>query len=311
MNTDSLRQLLALAESGSFSEAASRMGVTQPAISLTLKKIEGDLGVKFFERSGNRYLPTEVGRVFLECAREVLDAEARLLSSVEQARARRAGKLRLAASNIPGEYILPLVLGDFRMREKGIEPVLDVMDSSAVIASLSVGGHELGVIGTSTVPAGLEIIPFCPDTLLVACHPRHPLAARRHVRPQRLAEEKFLLREEGSGTREAMLAALREAGIEVERLAVEMELGSTSAVISAIESGAGISLVSAWAAKGPLAEGRIGVIDVPRIKARRDFSVVLRRGRALSAPAEAFFRFLMEKRPYLAKYSKSLTAGLR
>lgn len=309
MNTDSLRQLLALAQTGSHSEAAALSGVTQPAISLTVKKMERDLGVRLFERSGNRYVPTEAGRIFLKHAGEILDAEARLLASLQQASGTISGKLRVATSNIPGEYVLPLVLGDFKSQQPHIEPVLEVMDSSRVVDSLRSGGFEVGFVGSDIEAGDLEVTPFCPDVLKVICHPRHPLAAGQAVKPPQLSLEKFLLREEGSGTRELMVKALGEAGLDIAGLRVEMELGSTSSVISAVESGAGISLVSAWAARGPFAEGKIGLIDVPRLKVRRRFSMLRVKKHPLSPPAKTFVDFVISRRDYLESYAASIGAS--
>ena len=309
MNTESLRHLLALYETGSHSEAAARSGVTQPAVSLAVKKMESDLGVKLFERSGNRYVATAVGRVFLDHASEVLDAEARLLSSLEQAIGAASGKLRIATSNIPGEYVLPLTLGDFRVEQPDIEPLLEVMDSSRVVKLVRSGGFELGFIGSNVVPDDLELTPFCPDTLKVICSPSHPLAGKRSVAPQKLANEKFVLREEGSATRDLMVAALTGAGIDVGQLRVEMELGSTSAVISAVESGAGISLVSSWAARGPLSERRVESINVPQLKVNRQFSLLRLKGHTLTPPAEIFIAFVLGRRSYLKKHAKVMAAS--
>ncbi|MDD3719291.1 MAG: LysR family transcriptional regulator [Actinomycetota bacterium] len=309
MNTDSLRQLLALADTGSYSGAAAISGVTQPAISLTVKKMEKDLGVKLFERVGNRYVPTDAGRILLKHAGEILDAESRLLASLQRAAGSAPVRLRVATSNIPGEYVLPLILGDFRSEKPHIEPVLEVMDSSRVVESLRSGGFEVGFIGISIDPGDLEVTPFCPDVLRVICHPAHPLSGRKAVRPQQLAQEKFLLREEGSGTKELMVKAFREAGLDMEELRVEMELGSTSSVISAVESGAGISLVSAWAARGPFAEGKIGYIQVPRLKVRRRFSLVRVKKRPLSPAAKPFVDFVISRRGFLGSYARSIGAA--
>ncbi|MGQ9705006.1 MAG: selenium metabolism-associated LysR family transcriptional regulator [Actinomycetota bacterium] len=307
MNTDSLRQLMALAETGSFSEAASRLGVTQPTISLTVKKLEGELGARLFQRRGNRYLPTELGSVLLEHAREVIGAEDRLLAALARARDGSSGRLRIASSNIPGEYVLPLVLGDLREEHPGIEPVLEIMGSSKVVAAVTSGAFEFGFIGSRPERDDLELVPFCPDTLRMICSPRRPLAGKRSVKPASLQSERFILREEGSGTRELMLKSLREAGVDTSALHVEMELGSTSSVISAVESGAGISLVSAWAVTGPLAEGRIAAVKVRGLRAERPFNMVLRKGHVLSPPARAFADFMRDKRAFFTGYARHLS----
>jgi len=306
VNTDSLRHLLALEETGSYSEAAALSGVTQPAVSLAVKKMESDLGVRLFERSGNRYVPTAEGRLFLKHAREILLAEKRLLSSLEKAREAACSRLRLAASNIPGEYVLPLILGDFKAEQPLVEPAIEVMDSSRVVESVRAGAFEIGFIGSEVESEDLAAIPFCPDTLKIICRPDHPLAGKKVLKPQRLAEERWLLREEGSGTRDLMLKALGGAGLDIGWLRVEMELGSTSAVISAVESGAGISMVSSWAAKGPMAEGRIASIHAPRLKLSRQFKLLRLKGRALGPAAEAFASFVVDKAGFFKRYARTL-----
>lgn len=308
MNTENLMHLLALSETGSFSEAAARDGVSQPAVSLAVKKMENDFGVKLFKRSGNRYVPTAVGQVFLEHAREVVDAERRLLSSIEQASGTLAGKLRISTSNIPGEYVLPLILGDFRKTHPDIEPMLEVLDSSRVIDSIRAGTFDLGFIGSSDPPRDVESVRFCPDRLMVICAPSNPLAQKRSVKPERLADEKFVLREEGSATRNLMETSLAEVGLDVSALKVEMELGSTSAVMSAVEAGSGISMASIWAAKGPLSEGRIKSINVPSLKTERQFSLVYRKGDELPSPAGAFKEFVLSRRAFLKKHMTQLKA---
>ncbi|NPV59452.1 MAG: LysR family transcriptional regulator [Actinobacteria bacterium] len=309
MNTDSLRQLIALAETGSFSEAASKLGVTQPAISLTVKKIEADLDVRLFQRRGNRYIPSDMGRVFLDHARKVVEAEDRMMADLARAKGGSIGKLHIASSNIPGEYVLPLLLGDLRKEHPGIEPVVEIMDSSKVVAAMLAGVYELGFIGSEPKRGDLELVPFCPDELRVICHPRHPLAGKRSVRPAKLKEERFVLREEGSGTRDIMLKALADAGLDIRSLRVEMELGSTSSVISAVESGLGISLVSAWATAAPLSEGRVSTINVSGLRAKRDFKMVWRKDHVLTSPARTFTEFIKDKRDFLKKYGRSVEAG--
>lgn len=309
MNTESLRQLIALAETGSFSEAASRLGVTQPAISLTVKKIEADLDARLFQRQGNRYIPSDMGRVFLDHARKVVEAENRMMAALARAKGGSIGKLHIASSNIPGEYVLPLVLGDLRKEHPGMEPVVEIMDSSKVVAAVLSGVYELGFIGSEPKRGDLELVPFCPDELRVICHPGHPLASKRPVRPARLQEERFVLREEGSGTRDIMLKALADAGLDIRSLRVEMELGSTSSVISAVESGLGISMVSVWATAAPLSEGRVSAINVSGLRAKRDFKMIWRKDHMLTLRARTFTELVKDKRDFLKKYDRSMEAG--
>jgi DNA-binding transcriptional LysR family regulator len=152
--------------------------------------------------------------------------------------------------------------------------------------------------------------PFCPDALRVICPTGHPLAENRYVKPSQLADEKFVLREEGSATRDLMVKALREVGLDVDRLRIEMELGSTSAVISAVESGAGISMASQWAVRRPLAEGLIKEIKVVSCRPTRQFGLVRLRKRRLTPQADRFMKFVLRKKSFFKRHvSEGPTAG--
>lgn len=305
LNTENLRHVLAVAETGSFSAAARLNGVTQPAVSLAVKKMEKEFGVKLFDRAGGRYSVTGEGALVIDHAKRILELEDRLVSDLQLAREALAGKLRIAASNIPGEYVLPLIIGEFKSRFPGLEPVLEVSDSHHTVQSVLSGGVEVGFMGISLEKDDLEVLPFCPDSLVVVAPPKHPLTSRSKVDLKQLLEENFILREEGSGTRQLMLDALQRRGIASERLRVEMELGSTSSVLSAVESGIGITLVSIWAARTPISEGRLSRLKVPGLSAKRQFSLIRLRSKDLSAAGAAFVKYVEEKRPFLKRHANS------
>lgn len=308
MNTDNLKHFVALSETGSYSEAAARSGVTQPAVTQAVRKLERDLGVRLVARSGNRYVPTPEGRILLDYSRRMLEAEAGLAAAIARRIEAASGHVRIATSNIPGEYVLPLVLGEFRAEHQDIEPVLEVLDSYKVVAAVGSGDFEFGLMGSHLEREDLVLTPFCPDTLRIICPPLHALAGKRTVKPGRLAGEKFVVREKGSGTGELMLEALSGAGLDTERLHVEMELGSTSAVISAVESGAGISMVSQWAARSPLADGRVGEIRVSGLKPTREFNIVRLKSYQPTAAADGLISFILGKRDSFRRYARDIAA---
>lgn len=300
MNTEILKRLIALAETGSFSAAGLINGVTQPAISLSVKKMENELGTVLFERRGNRVVPTESGQIFLFHARKILEAESALLSALEK-HALHPKKILIASSNIPGEYILPLILGNFKKEMPNIEPAIEIMNSARVIECVRKKEYEIGFIGKSTAPADLNILPFCPDALLIICSPEHPLADRKKVSPESLKDEMFIFREHGSATRELMENAMIKIGLDPDKIRIEMELGSTSSVISAVASGAGISMVSAWAVRNQLKEGIIKTFSVVGLNARRQFSVISKKERKLSEEVYRFEQFVLGMKGYLEK----------
>lgn len=305
MNTDNLKHLMAVAETGSFSEAAARLGISQPAVSLSIKKMEKDLGVRLLNRTPRGYRLTAEGSSVIEHAREILAGEQRLLSAVERMKGEASGKLVAASSTIPGEYVLPLVLGEFKARYPAIELMLEVSDSRQVLREIARSRVEIGFTGLRENTAELTFHRICPDTLVVVAPPGHPLSKKASIPPERLADERFILREEGSATRELMLEVLRKHGLPLENLSVEMQLGSAGAVLSAVESGAGISLVSFWAARQPLMEKRISRLNVGKLEARRHFFLVEAGGAGLSRQGSALRDFVLDKSVYLTDFANS------
>ena len=310
MNTDNLKQIVTVAETGSFSEAASRLGITQPAISLTVKKMEKELDVRIFDRSSGKYRLTDEGNVVVEHASKMLKLEEKMRDSLELARERISGKLRIASSNIPGEYILPLIIGEFKERSPELEIQVEVTDSRCVLEEVASGKAEVGFTGSKRGGGDLAAFPFCPDTLVIVAPRSHPLAGKRNIEPKRLLEEKFVIREEGSGTRELMLAALRRHGISLDRLEIAIELGSTSAVLSAVESGAGITMASVWAAGKLVSEKRITRLKVKGLEPRRSFFLVCPGRKNLSIAGAALLEFVKGKSELLATRERALLGML-
>jgi len=304
VNTESLKHLAAVVDTGSFSEAAAKLGVSQPAVSLSIKKMEKDLGLSLLTRTPSGYRPTREGTEVLRHARDMLDGEQRLLSAVERLKRETSGRLLVAASTIPGEYVLPLILGEFKERFPGVQLEFEISDSRRVLEYVVTSRVETGFAGLEEDSGLLAFERVCPDTLVVVAPPGHRLAGKATVTPAQLAEEKFILREEGSATRELMLEVLAGNGLPFDKLNVEMQLGSASAVLSAVESGAGISLVSFWAARLPLSDGRISRLRATRLEAKRHFYLVEARGAELSLQGHAFHRYVSEKSGYLTEFAR-------
>jgi DNA-binding transcriptional LysR family regulator len=288
MNTISLRSFIAAAEEGSFSKAASRLGITQPAVSVSIANLEKELGVKLFDRSAGHFSLTDNGTLLLARARETIAAEEKLYAAAAQVRGDVAGRLAMAASNIPGEYILPRLIRDFSSVYPRVEVNLAISDSARVTEQVREGLMEVGLTGSSPKGSGLEAVSICPDRLVLIASPGHSLAGKKLADASLLQKEDFVLRESGSGTRSLMLEALKRAGVNPSRLHVVTELGSTGAVMEALEAGMGLSMVSAWAALPRLAGGRLAAISCQGLEARRDFLLISRRKSGLSTAARAF-----------------------
>jgi DNA-binding transcriptional LysR family regulator len=310
VNTESLRYIVAVAHSGNISEAAKACGVTQPAVSLAVKKAEKDFDIKLFEKRGGRYAVTEQGALLVDYARRIIALESKLNVELAECRDATSGRISLATSNIPGEYILPSLMREFKSRFPSLEPQTQVMDSHQVLEEVRGHRAEIGLLGCQTTGGDIASYPFCTDTLVVIAPPGHPLSKNRSVAAGRLASENFVLREEGSGTRQLMLSALGNAGIEPAKISVAAELGSTSAVISAVEAGAGVSKASIWAIPGHLQEKRMSIVKVRGMKAERLLYLVHPKDRRLSPAAETFREFTLEKRSDLDRKAAALVKAV-
>ncbi len=295
MNLSNLKTFIQIVESGSFSGAARALGLSQPAVSLQVKALEREFGAELMERRGKNLELTEAGRTLYREALELVEQARRLEDAMEQSAAEVRGTLRAAASTIPGEYILPALLGPFKTEYPFVRVVLEVADSASVARRTAAGEVDIGFTGALPDDPQLQSRPLCADRLVLITPPGHPLGQKKRLTPEDLAAADIVLREEGSGTRRTMLAALSAMGLGLTDLNVVVELGSTNAVVNAVASGAGISLVSAWALDCALETSRIMAVRLPGQDFIRQF-YYMTRPKPLSRPVRALVDYLEKNR---------------
>lgn len=283
----SLRQIQifdAVAHHLSYTRAAEELHLTQPAVFTQVKQLEDAVGHPLLERVGKRLHLTAAGREVQMSGRETLDALARLKMRLSDMQGLRRGRLRIAMV-ATAEYLVPRLLGAFCARYPGIEAELIVTNREHLLARLAHNEDDLVIVGTP--PEGMDVVAraIADNPLVVMARHDHPLARERALPLARIAEEPFILRERGSGTR---LATERHFAAHGLTLKVRMELGSNEAIKQVIAGGLGISVLSHHALD---LEGRDGVIrplDVTGFPLRRRWYVAYARSKHLSAVAEAF-----------------------
>jgi predicted ATPase/DNA-binding transcriptional LysR family regulator len=283
-----LRAFAAIARRGSLSGAAEELYVSQPAVSKHLAALEREVGKPLVTRGREGATLTPAGAVLADY---VLRAEA-LLANAHRALAADdeggTGTLTIAASGIPGTYLLPELLARFRDRHPGVELEFEVTTSDGALELVRAHSVELGVVGGLTLPAELESEPLLEDEIVLVGPPS--LGGRR-LRPKELEGLRWISREEGSATRAAVETARWELGLHSVQ---ELELQSWEAVKLAVGNGAGIAAISRLALDVELEAGRLVVLDVPRWRLARTISVVYARGVPLTPPAERFLEALRE-----------------
>jgi DNA-binding transcriptional LysR family regulator len=283
-----LRAFAAFARKGSFSRAAEELYVSQPAVSKHVASLEAELGTQLVVRGRPAATLTPAGEVLADY---VLRAEA-LLANARRALAAGAdaeiGTLALAASGIPGSYLLPQVLSRFHEQHPGIEIDFQLTTSGGALEIVRMHRVEIAVVGGLTVPAELEAEPLVEDEVVLV---GSPALAGRRLRPQDLDGLTWVTREEGSATRAAVEAARWQMGLHVVRM---LELPSWEAVKLAVASGAGIAAISRCALELELASGTLVVLDIPRWRLTRTIAVVTARDVPLTPPAARFLALLRE-----------------
>ena len=276
-----------VADLGSFSGAARRLGLTQPAVSFQVKALEKELGASLIDRSGGKVVLTPAGRTAYSHARKMLAGREELMADIPRTTGDVCGVLRIGASTVPGEWMLPKTLALFKERYPKVRVCMEMSESERVIRMVRDELVELGFVGMEP-DAGFDARKFGHDTLVAVVPPGHPLAGAGEVTLEALAAEPWVIRSDSSGTRKRALEALRSAGIEEGTLEVAGELGSAQAVLSAVAAGMGVTLVSDRAA-GPAGEcGQVAVAGVVGAGLRREFYAVRSPERPLSRAAEEF-----------------------
>ena len=298
INMLQLESLVLLVEERSFSRAARRMYLSQPSLTKHIRNLEEALGAKVVNRASRAFTLTPEGRVVYDYARRILKLREEAMDRVARARQSEAGDIRVAASTIPATYILPAAIAGFREKFPEIRTAVRAADSSEVIETVLDNGAEIGFIGKKSAGAKLVDEPLWRDRMVLAVPSAHPWAKRRSVRLRDIEREPFVIRERGSGTREAFERCLAEAGkTDLSRLHVVAEMGSSEAVKEAVIAGVGVSVLSLHAIRREVKSGVLAALSVEGCPIERHFHLIYRRQFDLMAHHQRFLEYIRAYRP--------------
>lgn len=298
MTMQQLEALIHLVDQRSFSRAAKKMHLTQPSLTKHIRNVEEALGAKIVNRSSRSLALTPEGKVLYDYARRIIRLRDEARERVLRLRETESGDILIAASTIPATYILPYAIGGFRKKFPEIRVTVRTADSSDVIETVLGNGAEIGFIGKK--PSGGKLIAeeLWKDRLVLAVPSGHPWAKRRSVRIAEIAEAPFVIREKGSGTREALEECVRETGAPgLPHLNIAAELGSSEAVKEAIIAGLGISVVSVHAIRRELKSGLLTALAIEGCPIERSFYLIYRRQFDLMTHHKIFLDFIRTYRP--------------
>jgi len=294
MNISQLRTFVTVVDAGSFSEAARHMGISQPAVTMQVQSLEADAGATLLDRRYRRIDLTEAGRVLLPYARKVLAEVECAREQIAALSGTISGRLVIAASTTPGVYVVPRLLGPFLAKNPEVGVTITVHDTAEVIAAVESGRANLGISGAIVKGAKVSFEPLGTDELVVICSPSSPLAKRKAVPLADLADASWVMRESGSGTRQVGETFLAENGLDPAELRIAVELGTGEAIVSAVEGGLGVAMLSSHVAEKALKLGTVVRVDLATQPVVRTYFAVLPKGTPTHA-AEAFSEFLRER----------------
>jgi DNA-binding transcriptional LysR family regulator len=282
-----------VAELKNFSEAAQRLSLKQPTVSAHIQELEKTLGGKLFYRIPGKVTMTALGLLLLTQAKQLLAFKRETVAAIEQFHGTLSGELWVGGSNIPGEYLLPQKLGEFRRTNPRVKPILRIGDSAGMVEEVLDGKVEIGFVGFKNADARLSFEKVWQDVMVLTVPKSHSWSRRKFVQLSDLRSENFISREHGSGTLDSLRQLINKGRRSADDLLnVAMELGSTAAVKEALISGFGISILSRISIKRELADGLLVEIPIRGLTMTRDFYQVCYKGRPLSPAAQAFRSFL-------------------
>lgn len=281
----------AVARLGSVTRAAEQRFLTQPAVSIQLKKLEEIVGLELFEQVGRNVFLTDAGDTLLQHARAVLEEYEALEAAADELKGLRRGQLRISTVTTVS-YFSPILLRSFCYRHPGIAVSVGVANRQELLHQLAENTVDMAIMGQPPQDDRLSADPFLDNPLVIVAPPTHPLAGKKSVPLHRLAQEVFLMREPGSGTRSAMRRFFAEHGVNITS---SIEVSGADGLKQSVQAGLGLALTSRDAVELEVDSGRLVELKVPGLPIAREWYLVHRAGKRLSPAAQAFKRFILDE----------------
>lgn len=296
MNIAQLTTFVAVVETGSLTAAARRTGVTQPGVTRQIQRLEMELGVALLERLPTGVRATPEGERLLAYAQEALTGYGELLAAVQDPGAPLEGRLRIIASTTPGEYLVPEFATGFSQRHPAVTSEVFVADTTAVIDEMLERRWDIGFTGRPTDHRRLACTPVATDEVILAVPASHPFARKKRVSLKDLAGERIIERGIGSGTWLTVQDELDRLGLEIPAHDASMVLGSTHAIVSAVDAGLGVGFVTVRSLERHDAT-RVTGVRIAEARFLRRLYMVHEQGRPLPRIVRLFRDYVLESLP--------------
>jgi DNA-binding transcriptional LysR family regulator len=286
-----LKLFEAVSRNASFTRAAEELFITQPAVSIQIKRLEAQVGLPLFEKVGKKTFPTAAGKAMYAASLDILNRVEDLKNSIEELKGTVKGPLQLSVVTT-AKYFLPNLLGVFLQQYPDVEPKLKFTNRARVIERLMNNEDDFVVMGQVPQDDNLEAYPFLNNILGIVAPADHPLANKKNISIEELASQRFLIREIGSGTRYVFDQLLEKHGLKIEPY---MELGSSEALKQAVMAGLGIAVLSLHSVQLERHVKKLTVLDVEGFPLKRRWYAVHLKGRKLSLVARTFLDYILKE----------------
>jgi DNA-binding transcriptional LysR family regulator len=280
-----------IALTSSFTEAAKELFLTQPTVSMQVKKLEATIGVALFDQVGRKVFLTPAGEALLETSQKLFELIDSLENKVAAMQDIESGALALAGTTTT-EYFIPMLLGIFHQRYPKVHVGLTITDRLSLSRRLAQNMDDLYLMGQLPDQEDVYIDPFVTNPLVVVAHPHHPLAKAKKIPSKKLCEHNFLMREPGSETRVALKRYLDQHGIQ---LTTKLELNSNEAIKQAVIGGMGLAVLSLYAVAVDAELKRLVILDVEGFPLQESWYLVYPKQKELSPVTQAFLAFVRDE----------------
>ena len=295
-----------VARNGSFTRAAEELLITQPTVSSQVKQLTKSVGLPLFEQIGKTLYLTDAGQELLLTCQDIFEKLNNFEIKIADLKGTKQGQLKLAVITT-AKYFVPRLLGSFCQNYPGIDVALKVTNHQEIQQRMLSNKDDLYVVSNPAQDIDLTSKPFLNNPLVVVARRDHPLANQKNIDLQELNDQPFIMREQGSGTRESIQKLFTENNLSVK---VKLELGSNEAIKQAIYGGLGISILSEHCLISEGISGELTILDFKHFPLKRRWFVVHLAGKKLSVIAETFLDFLLEESPKMSFPKSSILAKL-
>jgi DNA-binding transcriptional LysR family regulator len=286
MEVRDLQVFISVAKHLNYTRAGEEVHLSQPSVSVRIKQLESQLGVKLFEQLGKKVALTEAGQLLVPYANRVIRAVEDARHAIEELQGLDRGSLRIGASTTPGMYVIPGTIARFKELHPRIDVHLGIRDTREIEDGVIRNEFDFGFVGGHLVGDEVDVLPWLTDELVLIVPPRHRLASKKIVKRDDLVKERFIGRESGSATRATVADRLKEWEIQLETV---MEMENPESVKKAVQSSLGIAFISKFAVETELKAKALAAIRIiPKLAISRELKIVYRKDKHLSRAARAF-----------------------